>query len=498
MNELKESTFVIIRDDLGVDAKKLISKALTIGSAPDCHVWLNHANVSPLHVGINQADKTFYLANLSPSNPTLLNGEAVAARDLEPLIEGDEAQIGPFFLSIAEIEPETSTIIIAVRLQLALSVGVRKPVHKIETYERQRAQKRITASLEAPPNSLRVFWEKRIGGKASKRSPLHPRTVRSGRARYNWLPTRDLIRPWPFAIPILAAMAIAMLSGLAAFAHKIAFAPDVISNSHARNMSTLTPPAIAKEPSGSACFSCHVIGVGITNSAKMSAKCQACHQAEGFAASIIPAHREAGITCTTCHGEHRGEDFRPIKEALELCAKCHNDDNKKTYKGKSIHTPHGGTYGYPVVNSVWIWKGLDAEELSQKSDVLAELVKSRVDSNNAQQWRNAQFHAIHVYRVRVVPGIEGIIDNEFNQVLECRSCHGPRYMGANVDRILPRTTCRHCHSTQTSNEAVFRPGVDVPSCTSCHVQHVKDTHWTSNLLIVRPVTRPETEKERVR
>lgn len=493
MNELKKSTFVIIRDDQGVDAKKFISKALTIGSAPDCHVWLNHANVSPLHAGINQVDKSFYLANLSPSNPTLLNGEAVAARELEPLIEGDEAQIGPFFLSIVEIEPETSTIIIAVRLQLALSVGVRKPVHKVESYERQRAQKGITAPLELPPNSLRIFWDKRTGGKAGKRSPLHPRTARSGRARYNWLPTRDLIRPWPFAIPIWTAIVIATLSGFAAFAHKIAFAPDVISNPHARNMFTLTPPAIAKEPSGGACISCHVIGVSKTNTAKLNAKCEACHQAEGFAASIIPAHREAGLTCTTCHGEHRGENFRPIKEALEVCAKCHNDDNKKTYNGKSVHTPHGGTYGYPVVNGVWIWKGLDAEELNQKPDVLAELSKSRVDSNDPQQWRNAQFHAIHVHRVRVVPGIEGVIDDESNHVLECRSCHGSRFMAANVDRSFPSTTCRHCHSTQTSNEAVLRPGVDAPSCVSCHVQHIKDAHWTSNLLIVRRETRAEAK-----
>jgi hypothetical protein len=493
MNELKESTFVIIRDDLGVDAKKFISKALTIGSAPDCHVWLNHANVSPLHAGINQVDKSFYLANLSPSNPTLLNGEAIAVRDLEPLIEGDEAQIGPFFLRIVEIEPDTSTIIIAVSLQLALSVGVRKPVHKIERYERQRTRKKITAPLESLPNSLKVFWEKRVGGKAGRRSPLHPRTVWSGRAQYNWLPTRDLIRPWPFAIPIWAAIAIATLAGFATFAHKIAFAPDVISTPHARNMFNLTPPAIAREPSGGACFSCHVIGVSMTNKAKMNAKCEACHQAEGFAASIIPAHREAGITCTTCHGEHRGDNLRPSQEALEVCTKCHNNENKKTYNGKSVHTPHGGTYGYPVVNGVWIWKGLDAEELNQNPDLLAQLSKSRVDLDNPQQSRSAQFHAIHIHRIRVVPGIEGIIDDEFNHVLECRSCHGPRYMGANVDRILPRTTCKHCHGTQTSNEAPLRSGVDAPSCTSCHVQHIKDAHWTSKLLIVRGEKRAEAK-----
>jgi formate-dependent nitrite reductase cytochrome c552 subunit len=92
----------------------------------------------------------------------------------------------------------------------------------------------------------------------------------------------------------------------------------------------------------------------------MNANCEACHKTEAFVPTIISKHRDAGITCTTCHTEHNGEHFRPMQQALESCARCHNDENKKLYKGKSVHTPHGGTYGYPVVNGIWEWKGYDA------------------------------------------------------------------------------------------------------------------------------------------
>jgi len=212
----------------------------------------------------------------------------------------------------------------------------------------------------------------------------------------------------------------------------------------------------------------------------MNAKCADCHQTESFVASIIQPHRTAGLTCTSCHTEHRGANFRPLNAALESCAKCHNDRNKNLYNGKGVHTPHEGTFGYPVVDAKWIWKGLDAEELAQKPEVVAFLKKNRVDSSQTQEWLSAQFHGIHLAHVRVVQGVEGISDEEGAKVLSCSSCHKTGYMGKNVDRTFPRTTCGRCHNDEVFNEPTSSlTKAKTPSCTSCHVQHVKDTHWTA-------------------
>ena len=336
-------------------------------------------------------------------------------------------------------------------------------------------------------NSLKVFWGKRTREKAGRPSPLHPRTPpRPGKARFNWTPTRDLIRPWPFAIFIWAVIAVGTLSVLAALGHKNAFAPDPISDPHTRKTFASMPP-IAKQPNGNSCTFCHAIGMSMANREKMNANCESCHKTESFVATIIPAHREAGITCTTCHTEHRGEAFRPMSAALESCAKCHNNQNKNGYNGKSVHTPHGGTYGYPVVDGVWIWKGLDAEELAQKPAVVAFLKRNRVSSSQPQEWRNAQFHGIHLDRIRVVEGVDGVLDDDgVHKVLSCSSCHKTGYMGANIDRAYPRTTCGRCHNAQIFNEAsLSSKRVETPSCTSCHVQHVGDTHWVSALRVTQ-------------
>ena len=147
-----------------------------------------------------------------------------------------------------------------------------------------------------------------------------------------------------------------------------------------------------------------------------------------------------------------------------------------------MHTAHGGTYGYPVVNGVWIWKGLDSEELEAKPEMVALLNRNRANSGDTQRRRNAQFHAIHVQRVRVVGGINGIEDVDTgDQVLSCSSCHKTGYMGANVDRNYPRKTCARCHNTQTFEKTSASKGIETPSCTSCHIQHIKDKTWGSSL-----------------
>lgn len=482
MSVVRQSTFIITREDRAVDPKTIVRQGLRIGRLSDSDIWLNHPTVSRLHAGINKIEGYFYIVNLSASSATSLNGRIIPFDEAAALTAGDEIQIGPYFL---RIEDTGATFKIRVVAQFALAVGEREPRHKAEAYKKQLAADSRIAPTSEVSSSLKIWWDdKRTREKAGRPSPLHPQAPpRVGKIQFNWRPTRDLVRPWPLAIFIWAPIVIGTLSAVAAVKYKIAFAPEPISAPHTRTTFTLMP-AIAKQTNAGSCTSCHALGVSVRNKEKMGANCASCHQAEAFSPTITRVHREAGLTCVTCHEEHRGEAFKPMNAALDACARCHNDENKKLYNGKSVHTAHGGTFGYPVVNGVWIWTGLDSEELESKPEITALLKKVRANPSDLQQWRNAQFHAIHVHRVRVVPGVMGSEDVDTgNQVLSCGSCHKSGSSGANVDRTSPRTTCARCHNVQFFERPSGTARYETPSCTSCHVQHFKDVHWASSLRI---------------
>jgi pSer/pThr/pTyr-binding forkhead associated (FHA) protein len=509
MSTVQQSTFIITREDRAEDAKTIISDGLRIGRLTDSDILVNHPTISRLHAGISEIGGYFYLINLSASSATTLNGRVIPFNESEALSPGDEIQIGPYFLNIEDVDEGTETLRIKVTRQFALNVGERETRQQEEVHQKQlSAESRPQVSSEAT-DALKVFWGKRSREKAGRPSPLHPHAPpRPGKARYNWRPTRDLVRPWPFSIFIWAFIAVGALSVMAAYKYKTAFTPRPLSAPHTRSAFTLTP-AIARQPNASSCTSCHAVRVSMDNRERMNANCASCHQAEGFSATITRVHRDAGITCIDCHAEHKGESFSPMEAALASCEKCHSDSNKNLYQGRSVHTPHGGTYGYPVINGVWVWKGLDEEELAEKPELVAllkqnrltpgpargqgldrgelasepnilELLKqNRLTPSQAQQWQNVLFHAIHIYRVHVSAGFAGIEDvNAVNGELSCSSCHKSGYMGVNVDRTFPRTTCAKCHNDQVFHKSTRSMlGMEMPSCTSCHVQHFKDRHW---------------------
>src|SRR5207237_9115635 len=109
--------------------------------------------------------------------------------------------------------------------------------------------------------ALAVFWKarQREKGKMARPSPMRPHAPpRLGKARFNWTPTRDLVRPWPFAILTWAAVVVAALTVLASFTFTTAFSPTPVSNPHTRTALMLTP-AIARQPNGNTCTSCHSV-----------------------------------------------------------------------------------------------------------------------------------------------------------------------------------------------------------------------------------------------
>jgi hypothetical protein len=308
----------------------------------------------------------------------------------------------------------------------------------------------------AGTKALDIFWDKRIreAGKMVRPSPLFPKAGRrSGKAQFNWNPTTDLMSRWPVAFFTWAVLIVGVVSVGAAYWYTSAFAPAPLSKAHATTQFSLNP-AIATTPNAGSCMTCHSF------TGNMEQRCASCHNTEAFVATMIKPHEAAGVGCIDCHAEHKGVEFSATQGALASCTSCHNDSNKKLYNGREVGTPHGGTFGYPVVNGVWSEKSISDEYWE-----LRNLPISRLETDSDQKWRNNQFHALHDQRVRLAPGRKGNAEGR----LSCSSCH----LSLNpIDRDTPKTTCAACHG---ENEKA--------NCTSCHVQHIRDVRrWATQML----------------
>ena len=464
--QTQDSRFIIERDDLEVDPVTLVTDGLKIGRLPSCEVVLNHPAVSRLHAGVTMSGGRHYLYNFSSSSGTTLNGRVVATESGEVLADGDLVQIGPFFLEVKRVGD-------ALRLTVTLEVttNVSDSMYRVETPTGPSPFKNRPAGTSELSQALNVFWEKRKreAGKMQRVSPLRPQKPMRvlGKARFNWTPTRDLVRPWPASVFVWGFAVVLALSAVAAYVYAEAYAPAPVSAAHAAGAIRSQPPIAVRANAGS-CTTCH----SLTSS--IESNCSACHQAPGFKATVTGPHVRAGVGCNDCHIEHQGTEFRPNVASLQTCTTCHSDSNKQTYHGRAVHTPHGGTYGYPVADGRWVWVGLAEEEWAQKSAALRKLVQTvrgsllvgpgSADRDPDDLRRSAEFHSLHIHRVKAVGGLPGNKDGE----VSCSSCHKSFNP---PDRETPRQTCATCHNGDRGGKFERILAADRPNCISCHVQH---------------------------
>jgi pSer/pThr/pTyr-binding forkhead associated (FHA) protein len=466
--------YIIIREDLVQDPLTVISDGLLIGRLLECELLLNHPSISRAQAGIKELNGNYYLFSLRPSNPVVLNGKPVEGN--EALAPGDILEVGPFQLEIDRTDE-------ALVIKVSLRIGVVAEVGNFSSPDLGTTKlvlpmpgegKRPKAPRPAPlpgDKALDIFWDKRIreAGKMVRPSPLFPKSQRrSGKTQFNWTPTTDLTSRWPASFFVWSAIVVGLLSVAAAYAYTSAYAPAPISQAHTKSRLDIVP-AIAAMPNGNACTSCH----SFTGS--METNCSKCHTAAGFEATVIEPHAAAGVGCVSCHSEHRGANFNAAEAALGTCTQCHNDANKNAYNGRKVGTPHGGTFGYPVVAGKWTWKGLNDHEWALKKIAVARLP---VDTD--EKWRSKQFHALHVQRVHALKGIPANAQGE----LSCSSCHKTFNP---IDRENPRTTCAGCHNGRVEpGSSRVLIAQDKPNCVSCHVQHIKDRwHWNPSLLAAK-------------
>jgi len=471
---MAQNKYIIIREDLVQDPVTIITEGLLIGRLLECELLLNHPAVSRAQAGIKAARGNYYLFNLRPSNPVKLNGKPV--EENEALAPGDIIEAGPFIL---DVDRNDDGLVLRVSLIIGMTVetashsspnlGTTKLVLPSAIVgEGKRAPKAPRAAPLPGDKALDIFWDKRIreAGKMVRPSPLFPKSQRrSGKAQFNWTPTTDLIAHWPVSIFIWGTIVVGLLSVAAAFWYTSAYSPAPVSQVHAAATMQMVPP-IAVRPNANACTGCHSF------SGSMEANCTACHTAEAFVATVTEPHAASGVGCVSCHAEHRGAEFNPAEAALSTCTECHNDSNSADYQGRRVSTPHGGTLGYPVVAEKWQWKGLNETAWSLK-----KIEIERLGTDTDDQWRSKQFHALHVQRVRTVPGLRGNAEGE----LSCSSCHKTFNP---IDRDSPRTTCAGCHNGRVDPKTKRTLiAADKPNCTSCHVEHIRGKgHWNQVLL----------------
>lgn len=419
---------------------KLIERDnIYIGRLETCDVVLDHKTVSRIHAGINFQDDNYSLVNLTTSNVLTLNGRRLNSKQSDVLADGDTIQIGPFTILVSKAGS-------------AISLNVE---HQFErTITQASATPAATPADEQHGGVLDVFWEKRSRSKDAWGTRLRPtEKPKPGKAMFNWKPTSDLRPKWRFGLFVWAFIVIAAIGVYAYFRHPDVYAPKPLSSQHAKQIENST---IAVAANGNSCTTCHMPNEPVENS------CVRCHSASGFHASNTKAHEQAGVTCTVCHREHQGSDFDIKATAIQGCAECHSDKNTNTYNGKSVHTAHGGSYGYPVVDGTWKWKGVYREV----ADAIPEINRSATGDKDEQAKLSREFHTIHLYRLTAPAPLEGK-----HGLVTCSTCHGT-FGANNIDRVKPRQTCAVCHTTQ-ANTGVSdtRFGNSTVNCISCHVQH---------------------------
>src|SRR6185369_8560948 len=168
--------FIIIRQDLTIDALTIISEGLLIGRLSECEVRLNHPSVSRVQAGIKQFENGYYLFSLRPKNPVILNGRPV--EDNEALAAGDIIEIGPFHL---EFDTSESALIIRVELRIGTQpseIDLSDPglsTDNLQAPADAKGKKPRPAPI-AGTKALDIFWDKRIrdAGKMVRPSPLFP------------------------------------------------------------------------------------------------------------------------------------------------------------------------------------------------------------------------------------------------------------------------------------------------------------------------------------
>ncbi len=414
------ATFRILRTDYQADPSSLHSEGLLIGRAAVCDLQLNHPTVQPFHAGITLQDGAYWISALAESS-LLLNSEPV---NHAPLTSGDALLLGAYRLHCS---------VIGELLQITVEFLLEPASDTAATV----APKEVTPTDE---NALSNYWARRLQTAEAVQTTL------PADAQFAWQPTADLRRRWTWGLVVGVLLATALIAIFAAFAFPRAFAPAALSAAHTRNALT-NSTAVAVGASGGSCVSCHVL-IG-----SMQKNCASCHTTPAFRSEIGNTHAKLGLTCLTCHAEHRGSAFQPGLVANAVCTNCHLAESGTT-ENKPAGSPHQVPVRYPVKNGLWSWDGLAQAEWQRRA-----LPKHTADYNLREQ-----FHMLHT-------------QGRQQGRTQCSDCHLGGMEGKELWHNV-RESCAQCHRLHPELAAELAQWAATNSlkqgnvrCIACHTQH---------------------------
>ncbi|MBX7220107.1 MAG: NAD(P)-binding domain-containing protein [Blastocatellia bacterium] len=366
------------------------------------------------------------------------------------------------------------------------------PTERINTMQLKKGiTGSLTALLSLPENqqqrfkdAIDAFWDRRKqaetgGQKLADKSQLRPvepdpelvqYNLHLGKKQFNWLPTFDLIRPWPRGYLYVFGGLLVVLSVLAVVIYENAYSPGTVSDPHRLNLAQLEGASpdhatrfkdklVAANLAENKCGACHAATIS------MQSQCIGCHTTSHFNSNVIAKHEKANIQCVDCHTEHRGAKYQPAVVARSMCVDCHRDNPthpkaKRINDSQLLKAPHGGQFGYPITNGTWTW----TKPLNPKWKLPDNLGPKE------------KFHLVHAAA-------------SLDQPWKCSGCH-VAFTPVSRAKEIDQERCAACHEmrfTADSEKRINREKIDQLAanlrldCNSCHPQHGADTKLLASL-----------------
>jgi thioredoxin reductase len=422
-------------------------------------------------------------------------GNQILGGPLQAMADGKTAMLNPEILKMMGIQlPNPSGGLVAPSPPTTGNAPPRSATQLLGAVRLQRGMTGLLSSIMALPEEERkrfqqtmdTFWERRKlaetggGQKLADQSILRPRepnpevkqyNLHVGKKQFNWIPTTDLVRPWPRGYLVTFGFILVLFAVGAIYYWENFYSPGDISAPHQatedsrRELAQLSPGArtllASNKAVGNNCASCHTA----VNS--MQQQCTNCHKTEHFDPTVFPKHEQAGVSCIDCHNEHKGKSFQPATVARSVCIDCHKDNpthpKAKTVEAKQpLKTPHGGTLGYPIENGKWLW-----------TEPLNAFMKNNLPQDEELDPKS-KFHFVHLSgrkegRARCQDCHTSFENEEEVRKIDknkCAVCHGVKFTTVNGSQLDKLTTesgldCNSCHpqhGTSADLVAVMRPG----------------------------------------
>lgn len=466
IKNLSTSNGTIVNGSL-IESVQLQSKdAIQIG------VFVLKPTITEENELIIEVEKQIDAFSASNRNTQILGGEMQAMKD-----GNRTAMLNPDLLKMLGIQSpgaspgappagasgkqSATQLLGASRLQRGMT-GLLSSIMALPQEEQQRFQQ-----------TMDTFWERRKlaeqGGaqKMADQSILRPRepdpdlmkfNLHLGKKQFNWVPTTDLVRPWPRGYLATLGIFIILFSVGAVFGWEKFYSPGEISTAHQaseaqRATLSLTSQTIlaSNKAVGNNCYACHS---AVTS---MQENCTSCHKTAHFNPSVFPKHEAAKVSCVDCHNEHKGKDFRPATVARSVCIDCHKDGSthpkaKEVATGKPLTTPHGGTLGYPIEDGKWTW-----------TQPLNAFMRDSLPKDEELDAK-AKFHFVH-------------LSGRKEGRARCSDCHSSFETEA-LTKTIDKNKCAVCHGvTFKTNETKALDTLATNAnldCNSCHPQHGVD------------------------